>query len=265
MLMVKKVGFINHWYGKSRQAGVISYLKFYLLIVCGGKMTKKKLTRKELLKEPDQFMTFSGKLFRFAREHKPQIIYGILGVVVVILAITAFRYFSDRAENRAFMLLEKSMGIYAEVLDTKDPQLALLAVEKDFDDLFNKYGKKDGGRFARLIFANMCFDAGEIDKSIDLYHQSLEDFSHQPSLRNFVLSGLAHAYQAKRDDVNAAKYFESIIEGPGTALKDDALFNLGILYAKMGQKQKSDETFEKLVSDYSDSIYIEIAKEKTAG
>ena len=228
-------------------------------------MAKKKLTRKELLKEPDQFMTFSGKFFRFATEYKSQIVYGILGVIVVILAVTAFHYFSDRAENRAFMLLKKGMDLYSLTLDKKDPRQAFLAVEKDFDDLFNKYGKKDGGRFARLIFANMCFDAGEIDKAIDMYQQSLKDFSHQPSLRNFVLSGLAHAYQAKKDDVNAAKYFESIIEGTGTTLKDDALFNLGMLYAKMGQKQKSEETFEKLVSDYSDSIYIEIAKEKIAG
>ena len=31
---------------------------------------KRKKTRKELLKEPDEFMTLSGKLIKFAVEHK---------------------------------------------------------------------------------------------------------------------------------------------------------------------------------------------------
>ena len=46
----------------------------------------RKKTRKELLKEPDEFITISGKLIRFAVAHKNQLIYA-LGVIVAVSLI----------------------------------------------------------------------------------------------------------------------------------------------------------------------------------
>jgi hypothetical protein len=48
-------------------------------------------------------------------------------------------------------------------------------------------------------------------------------------------------------------------------MKDVALFNLGRLYGELGDGPKSREAYGRLVSDYTDSIYFEIAKEKAAG
>jgi TolA-binding protein len=48
-------------------------------------------------------------------------------------------------------------------------------------------------------------------------------------------------------------------------MKDEALFNLGRLYAAMGENEKSTAAFKKIVSDYTDSIYIELARERVSG
>ena len=57
----------------------------------GQKQAKKrKKTRKELLKEPDEFMTLTGKLFGFAVDHKTQLTYG-LGILLAVAIIICRR------------------------------------------------------------------------------------------------------------------------------------------------------------------------------
>ena len=56
-----------------------------------------------------------------------------------------------------------------------------------------------------------------------------------------------------------------IVTTPDYSIKDEALFNLGELYAEMGDNVKSIDAFKKILSDHAGSIYIEIAKEKVAG
>ena len=60
---------------------------------------KRKKTRKELLREPDEFMTISGKLIGFAIDHKKQLTYALGIIVVLALIISGYRFFLIRAEN----------------------------------------------------------------------------------------------------------------------------------------------------------------------
>jgi tetratricopeptide (TPR) repeat protein len=48
-------------------------------------------------------------------------------------------------------------------------------------------------------------------------------------------------------------------------LRDEALFNLGVLYEKLGEMEKSEKAFNQIVSDFPDSMYINIIKERSAG
>ena len=54
---------------------------------------KRKKTRKELLKEPDEFMTLSGKLIKFAVEHKKQLTYGLGIILALVVIISGVRFF----------------------------------------------------------------------------------------------------------------------------------------------------------------------------
>ena len=75
----------------------------------GGPMAKKRVTRKQLLKEPDEFMTFTGKLIQFGRKYDKQLTYAACAFFIIIIGLTAFRFFSNRAENTASDLLRQAM------------------------------------------------------------------------------------------------------------------------------------------------------------
>ncbi len=225
-------------------------------------MARKRVTRKELLKEPDEFMTLTGKVIQFVRTYQQYILYGTSALVLAGLLFSGFRYYRGWQENRAFTALEKAIEQY-EAIDEKKADLS--PAKEDFRTLVKKYSGYSGGKIGRVIYANICYDSGDYDAAIDAYTKALEDFVDHPSLKTFIKSSIGYAYQAKKNYQAAAEHFEAMVSDPAIYMKDEALFNLGLLYAKLGKPAKSREAFQKILTDYSDSTYIEMVREQLAG
>jgi tetratricopeptide (TPR) repeat protein len=226
---------------------------------------KRKKTRKELLKEPDEFMTLSGKLIGFAVTYKTQLTYGLGIILALAIVFSGIRFFSIRAENKAAALLEGSLIEYNSLRTAKKPAAVYDAVSGGFQDILQKYGGKDSGKIARLIYANICYDAGKYEQAVNLYNTSLKDFEAHPMIHSQILSSLGYAYEQQKQYSAAVGYFEKISTSPEQIQRGEALFHLGRLYSKLGQPGKSKEAYQKILSDHPDFIYIDIVKERLSG
>ena len=250
MLMETKDGFTSLFYGKER----------------GGNMANKKISRKQVFGKPDRFVVFSNRLLEFAIKYKIQIscVAGVIFAFIII--ISGMQYFANKAENEVFTMLAKCIFRYETIMKENAPDKAYedkayADVEKDFDFILEKYSKTDGGKLARVIYADFCYNAGNFDKAITLYNKALSDFDNNQSFKTLVLSGLGYSYEEKKDYKQATNYFKMIVSEPDSIIKDEAFFNLGRLYAAMGENDKSKDAFKKIISDYTDSIYIELVEE----
>ena len=225
-------------------------------------MGRYKVSRKELLKEPDEITTMTGKAFEYILKNQTPVISAIVVLLLILAAATGIRYYLEKSEKTAFNLLQKATEKYEEVLAEKKPAEAYAAVKDDFEAILNDYSGKAGGKFARIKFADICYDANETDKAIELYQKALADFPNEPAMTNVIYSGLAYSYEMKKDLQNAIVYFEKIAFGNDAYLKEDALYHLGSLYAQTDRKDKSNEMFQKLIAEYPESVYIEMLKDK---
>ena len=228
-------------------------------------MAAKKVTRKQLLKEPDEFITFSARLFQFAAKFKFQIIVFVGVGCAVLILVSGFVYFSKKSEEKAFSLMQQGIQRYKALSQTIGPAKAYQEVNTDFEFILKKYSSKEGGKLTRVSYADICYRAGEYDKAISLYRQSLKEIGDHQPVKYLVLSGLGYSYAAKQAYQEAATYFQKIASGPESIMKDESLFNLGRIYHTLGNPEKSKESYQKIVSDHPDSIYIELAKAKLAG
>jgi len=226
---------------------------------------KPKKTRKELLKEPDEFITISGKIIGFLVEHKNQLTYALGVIVALALIFSGYRFFSIRSENKAAALLDQSLAKYEKFKNDKQPLAAYDQVSDDFQLLLDKYGSKQSGKIARLTYANICYKAGKYDQSIELYKRSLTDFEKHPAIHNQVVGSLGYAYEQQADYASAVNYFIRLSSAPDTIMRGEALYHLGWLYDKLGQTDKSKAAFNKILSDHPDFIYIDLVKERMAG
>jgi predicted negative regulator of RcsB-dependent stress response len=228
-------------------------------------MAKKRVTRKQLLKEPDEFITFTGKLIQFGRKYDKQITYAACAFFIVIIVLAALRFFSNRAENTASDLLRQAMQKYETLRNDTDAAQAYMKTKPDFENILEKYANKHAGKMAGVVYANLSYEAGETDIAIQLYEKALDDTVDGGGYRNLILSSLGYAYEQKKDIQTAVNYFERIAGNENPVAKDVALFNLGRLYETLGDSEKSRAAYNRLVSDYQDSVYYELVNEKLAG
>lgn len=226
---------------------------------------KPKKTRKELLKEPDEFITISGKLIGFIVEHKNQITYALGIIVALALIFSGYRFFSIRSENKASALLDQGLAKYEKLKNDTQPVEAYDQVSADFQLILDKYGSKQNGKIARLTYANICYEAGKYEQAIELYKISLKDFEKLPSIHNQVVGSLGYAYEQQADYASAVSYFKQLSSAPDTVMRGEALYHLGWLYDKLGQTEKSKEAYNKIISDHQDFIYIDLVKERMSG
>ena len=225
----------------------------------------KKVTRKKLLKEPDEFITFSSKMITWLTTYKQQAIAGGVVLVVLLAATALYQTYTRHAENRVSTLLSESMDHYETAMKGKDPVKAYQAVEKSFSRILDDYSSQPMGKIAALEFADICYRAGEYDKAISLYKSVQERFESEPFYKNLILSGLGYAYEGKKDYKSAATYFEMLTDSADPSMKDFSLFNLAAVYEKMGNKEKSKALFARIPAEFPNSIYAEVAKEKSLG
>ena len=181
-------------------------------------MAKKKVTRKELFNEPDEFITFSAKLLKIMATYKVQLLYGIGLLILIGIIFSGTSYFSYRSESQAFVMLEKTINKYKGSLEKNGPEKAFKEVKNDFVKIIDNYSGNRGGKIARIEFANISINGGDTDGAIDLYRKALEDFKDDQTVKNIILSSLGYAYEEKSDSKSAVKYFEMIISEPDTFL-----------------------------------------------
>lgn len=225
-------------------------------------MAAKKKTRKQLLKEPDEFITFTGKAIAFVTGYQKQISYMLCTIFAVALIFFGYRFFAQRAEAKAFTLLGQIQSKYDTLIRTTSQTEAYGQVSEAFQSIIKKYGGNAGGKLARVIYANISYNAQQYEKAIALYNQSLSDFKDDKFVYNMILSNLGHAYQRVENEQNATAYFEQAASATYSTIREEALFNLALMYEKSGEVAKSQETLQKIMSNYPDSIYFDLVEEE---
>jgi len=226
---------------------------------------QKRVTRKQLLKEPDEFITTTGRIIRWGRQYTRQVAYAAGALLLFLVVITGYRYFSNNAENRAFSMLDQAVSNYEGKKTDMDVLTAYEGVKEDFEYIIRKYDNTEGGKLATVVFARISYDANNVDRAIQLYEAALAYFENNPTYQNFLWSGLGYAYEKKQDVRMAISWFEKIAGGEDPVVKDVALFNMGRLYHDLGDTAKSMQAYERLTTEHTDSIYYQLAMEKVAG
>jgi tetratricopeptide (TPR) repeat protein len=228
-------------------------------------MTKKKMTRKELLKEPDEFITLTGRIISWAKTNKKTLTYGGYSFLAVVLLIIGFGYYQDNRSKVSSELLGDSLIRYQELAAAGDVAQALTAVGPEFDRLVDIFSGQPAGRLGILFYAHYNL-AGQVhEKAAGLYRLALKQFKDDSSLTPVILYGLATSLESSGAVGEAIETYEKLAMLETKMYLDSALFNLGRLYASEGQAEKSREMYQRLTTDFPDSNLTRLAREKATG
>lgn len=223
-------------------------------------MAKKKTTRKELLKRPDEFLTFSGKAVEFYNTHQREFRYLGLVIAVIVIAYLGGRTFlkfvnekGQEAYNTAYTSLTENMKPNA------DPG-SLRESEELFTEVIDNHGMSKAARLALPQAAYVKFVEKKYDEAIALYEKFLDKVSGDTAYESLASLGLATCYEAKGDLKAAIKALKPVIEAPDDPFKETAMLSLARLYRLDNDPEKSKEILKEFVDKYEASPFHSMAK-----
>ncbi len=223
-------------------------------------MAKKKATRKELLKKPDEFLTFSAKAVIFFTEHSRLLTYfgvAVAAAVLVYLGIhTYMGYINKKGQNAyniAYQTFVKNLSPDVEQKDFKESEELFLQVK-------DKYGLSKVGPLALPELAYLKFLEKKYDEAIPLYQEFLNEVSDNPSYQSLARISLAACYEAKGEIKQAIEMLKQIMAGSDDYFKEQAMLSLARVYRLDHQPDKSKEILEEFVDKFKSSPFLPIVK-----
>ncbi len=223
---------------------------------------KKKMTRKELLKGEDEFISVSGRIVNYIASHSQHIKYSLI-ILVVASALTAgaflwLRYMNNKSMSAYNLANKKVKGINiseAEI-DTEEIQSAI----QSFNKIKKKYGWTKAAELSVPHMAFLEFARGNYKESESLYRSYLNDDNPDPIYHSMARFGIAASCEAMGDYKTAIVQLKEIIDDEDSFLKEEAMFTLGRLYALDGQEIKSRKTFRGFVNQFNTSPLVPVAR-----
>ncbi|MGE5842985.1 MAG: tetratricopeptide repeat protein [Deltaproteobacteria bacterium] len=223
-------------------------------------MVKEKLTRKELLKSPDEFLTVSGRAILYVKEHaRPFKVTGYIlaGAALVYLGVNYYLNYANRKGQEAYS------SAYYEVIKLKDVKADAEALSKS-EELFKKvmtdHGLSKASRLAPPQIAHLKFLEKNYAEAIRLYQDYLKEVPENTVYHSLALLALAASYEGQGDFGKAVEALRKIILSSEPAFKEQATLNLARVYGLSKQPDKAKETLQEFLEKYKNSPFQSMAK-----
>ena len=223
-------------------------------------MAKKKITRKELLKKDDEFISFSNRISQYALTHAKTIKYLGYSLAIIIIIIVGIGFYYRQLNKKALAAYNIA---YEALVSESSPETTEENTQRsieELDRLIKEYGWTKMATLAMPQLAYLKFGQGKFDEAISLYRTYLEKDKSGSIYQSMAYFGLAAAYEAKEEYQSAIGALKRIVDGENNFLREEALFSLGRLYALSGQAEKSREAFKDFVDKFKDSSLLPLAK-----
>ncbi|MBC8284247.1 MAG: tetratricopeptide repeat protein [Nitrospinae bacterium] len=164
-------------------------------------MAKKvKISRKELLKEPDQFLSSSEKAMLFFTENRSTVIASIAAVLIVGLSIFGYQTY----QNSQIMKYEALYFDMEEIARSEGENAGKLVKIRD------QIGEGAHRNRASLLLADIYFQNEDYDKAQATY---LEIKNNSKGLNHQMAKvGLAYTYEAQGEFKKAIDLYKAAID-----------------------------------------------------
>jgi tetratricopeptide (TPR) repeat protein len=231
-------------------------------------MANKKLSRKELLKGPDEFLTLSSRAAAYFGAHLRELkIVGIAAAVILVGYLSVYGYMrhTNNKGQEAYNLA------YNALTDTSTPgakpKAAAMPENKDlkeaeglFEQVIDDYGMSKAARLALPQVGHIKFAQKEYDEAIRYYDRFTEEISGHKEYEDLTLLALASCHEAKGELKRAISILAPLVEDSANPFRETAMLSLERLHRLDNQPDKAHDILKRFVQEYKTSPFLPMAK-----
>ena len=223
-------------------------------------MAKKKISRKELLKGPDEFQTLSSSALGFFNDHVRQFTFiGIGLAVIAVIYLVSFAYFTHVNKSG----LEAYNAAYDILAKNEKPELSneeKIQAEKLFQKVIDDYGSSKAALLAYPQLGHLKFSQKQYADAIASYEKFGDKVKGDKEYSVLNDLALAASFEAKGELEKSISLLSPLVASPDTPFRETAMYNLARVYRLNKQDEKAKETLKAFVSEYTNSPFLPMAK-----
>jgi tetratricopeptide (TPR) repeat protein len=178
-----------------------------------------KISRKKLLKEPDEFLTFSGRALAWSKANTRTIIWAGSAVVLALALVVGIQSYISHRNAQAAADLGRVFAAYqtalAGQLEAKQAELVLQALES----VAQEYSASPAGQQARLAYGNLCLQMNAFDPAAKAFAMLADEPRLPDALQPLAHLGLGQALEGQKKFTEAADAYAAAarLAGPNLA------------------------------------------------
>jgi hypothetical protein len=194
-----------------------------------------RITRKDILNTPDEFVTTTSSVLAWIKEHPQQFIIGAIALVSILAGGYGIYYWKTNRE------LE---GMNAYMRTINNPQMSLQVAQE--------YSNTKAGKLAKLRLARMSFEQGNQKMALAYADEFINKWGSKDTFHWQAVLLTANAYMSQNNPAKALPILDTCIEGASKDLKDQALFLKANALISMGKVSEARQCLSSVSEGYSD-------------
>ncbi len=223
-------------------------------------MAKKRKTRKELLKSPDEFITLYTRAHNFVNAHFSATKYVGYAIGIIAIAYLGANWYLSSINRGAQDIYNDAYTILAENMKYDADTEALQKSEELFVKIREEYGMSKAAKLALPQIAYIKFAEKKYDEAIDLYREYLEKVSEDSSYASLTGLALAACYEAKGELKTAIEILNPILKKTDDPCREMAMLNLARLYRLDNEPEKAKKMLKEFDYEFDSSPFLPMVR-----
>jgi tetratricopeptide (TPR) repeat protein len=224
-------------------------------------LAEKKISRKELLNEPDEFITLSGKTIQYVRSHPRQATTAVAVVVLILLIGLGIHYYNNYRENKSHELLQRAIYAYEAVArsDTGTMPAQLDQIQADFDHVASQYPSLSAGQQALLYSGHVLFRKKEYAGALEKYKRMQSTQLAGEGLSSLMLYHIGKTYLAMNQYEQAVVIFDQLAKDSNSPYQREAYGAIARMYEMMNRKKEAVQAYRqylKIFPEAPDAAFV---------
>jgi tetratricopeptide (TPR) repeat protein len=217
---------------------------------------KARLTRKELLKKPDEFITFTQQVINYFEENR-RIALGVAGAVAVSAILIGVFYLWRDSNRQQALLLEQEGNLFFTSRTTRGvsgmeqikPAAEIKrALDKYKEVRANYPGSRNADR--ALVYIGDCyFRLNQLGDAEKHYLKYLEKHPQRGFFTMLVKQSLGYVYEVRGDYNKAIQYFTASSQNLPEQEQLRTFIDVARCYEEMGKFDFAVDYYQKVVQN----------------
>jgi len=226
----------------------------------------KRVTRKELLKEPDEFLTTSGIVVQYFRDNPRMGTLAGVGVAAIMAAIIGWYGYSQHARSAGHEIFEKAYRSYqAAALSAEPvPREKWDQIFKEFDAVAEAYPSWPAGETALLYTGHVLYKMQDFERALKRYDRMKSTNLVKQGLDSLVMYNRAMTLIALKDYDKALVILNDFSKNTDSPYRREAFASIAKIYEFQGKKKEAVQAYRQYLKIFPQAPDAALVKARIA-